>query len=445
MANEAERILLDVLARIQRIATLRKGLAMLLLLILIGVAGHFIYEILPRTYALKITGGDLLSNRHFLARSLQKEVLGRGVALQVIPVHGSQEALEQVNQGQLDFAFIQGGLEPNYPNVTHVATVAPELLHLLVQPDIKGIADLRGKRVNLGSAKGGTRIIAKQVLEFSGLIDGVDYIEANLSAEELLSLPLRRMPDAIVLTSFAPSDIADYLVKKRGYELLEIPFPSSLALRLGWVTHSKINAYMYGVKPAIPSRDIQTIGVNLHLVANKDVDPFGTFRVLEALYSPAMEQRLHMKMDEKVISTPSGYPLSKGTTLYLERNNPLLSTGTLDRVKALFGLILSVASTILVVFRWFSGPEEDDATDDAYFVELIEQTTQVEEKLASLLPGAPLAQADREAIDADLARIKRSAVDKIGSGKLKNTLLAQTLLQSLSEVRARLDAAGQTR
>jgi len=443
MANEAERILLNVLARAQRVVQIRKGLALLLLLILIGMAGHFVYEILPRTYALKITGGDLLSNRHFLARSLQLEVLGRGVALQVVPVHGSQEALEQVNQGQLDFAFIQGGLEPNYPNVTHVATVAPELLHFLVQPGIKDIADLRGKRVNLGSMKGGTRIIGNQVLEFSGLVDGIDYVESNLSAEELLSLPLKRMPEVIVLTSFAPSNIADYLVKQRGYQLLEIPFPSSLSLRLGWVTHSKIFAYMYGVKPAVPSRDIQTVGVNLHLVANKDVDPIGVFRLLESLYSPSMEQRLHMKMDDSMITTPSGFPLSKGTTLYLERNNPLLSAGTLDKIKALFGLILSLASTVLVVFRWFSGPDEDTApaTDDPYFVDLIEQTMQIEARFNTLDMGDKLVRAELDSLRATLDQIKRKAIDKLGSDHLKNTLLVQTLLQLISELRGRLDAA----
>ena len=68
------------------------------LLTLLGIAGHFVFEILPRTYHLKISGGDLLSNRHFLARSLQSEATDHGVSLQVIPAQGSQEALALLDQ-----------------------------------------------------------------------------------------------------------------------------------------------------------------------------------------------------------------------------------------------------------------------------------------------------------------------------------------------------------
>ncbi|HEY6896304.1 MAG TPA: TAXI family TRAP transporter solute-binding subunit [Rhodocyclaceae bacterium] len=443
MANDAEQLLQDALARIQRNARLRKGLALLLVFALLAVAGHFVYEILPRSYTLKITGGDLLSNRHYLARSLQGEAAANGVALQVIPVQGSQEALEQVNQGRLDLALIQGGLETTYPNVTHVATIAPELLHFLVQPGINDITELRGKRVNLGSKKGGTRVIAKQILEFSGLDDGVDYVESNISAEQLVSLPVKKMPEAIVITSFAPSDVADYLVKQRGYRLLEIPFPQSLALRLGWVANSEITAYMYNVKPAVPERNIKTVGVNLHLVAHKDVDPRAIFKVLESLMSPALEVRLRMKMDEARLTVPSGFPLAEGTKKYLERKKPLLSTDTLDRLKALFGLVLSVASTLLVVFRWFKGPAPESAKpakDDAFFLGLINEVAGIEAQFEQLRSaGAPPLEAI-EPLRQTLGRIKGDTLAKLGTASLDNPQLPQQLLHIIADLRNRLES-----
>jgi TRAP-type uncharacterized transport system substrate-binding protein len=370
MANEANKILAGFLQRIQRNAMLRKALAVCLLLVLLGAAAFFVYDFMPRHYALTITGGDILSNRHYLTRILQQEAAGNGVALQVTPISGSQEALSLLHEGKLDLAFIQGGLENYYPNVVHVATVAPELLHFLVRPDIKDISELRGKLVNLGARQGGTRVIAKQVLQFSGLTEGVHYVEANLSSEELLGMRREKLPDAIVITSFAPSDIADYLIKQRGYSLLEIPFPASLALRLGRVADSKILAYTYNVKPPVPARDIKTVGVNLHLVANKHVDPRAIYQVLESLFSPALEVRLNLKISESQLTTPSGYPLSAGTKLFMERKNPLFSAATLEKIKSLFGLILSIASTVLVVLKWFRGePLEPDkpATDNHAF------------------------------------------------------------------------------
>lgn len=444
MANEANKILDAYLRRLQQNATLRKSLAVCILLILSGIAGFFIYEILPRQYALNITGGNILSNRHYLAKVMQEEIAQNGIALEIKPTSGSQEALEMVSQGKLDFAFIQGGLDLPYPNVVHVATVAPELLHFLVRSDVKDIADLRGKRINLGTKQGGTRVIAKQVLDFSGLQEGIDYVESNLNNEELLSLHSDRLPDAVVMASFAPADMADYLVKERNYHLLEIPFPSSLALRLGWVADSKILAYMYSVEPAVPNRDIKTVGVNLHLVANKHVDARAVFKMLETLYSPDLEVRLKIKIDEKNILASASYPLAEGTKLYLNRNNPLFSNETLDKIKALFGLILSIGSTLLVIVKWFKGePIEPEAppTDDNAFISYLDQVLGIEREFNLCLHQGALNNQLRENLLQQLSSIKAQAMGKLASANFNNPQLPQNLLLVIGDTRRRLEDA----
>lgn len=354
MASEAEKILSDFLNRMQKNARIRAVLAIALLIALLGVGGYLLYDIMPRQHALTITGGDILSNRHFLAKILQEEAVGSGISLRIKPTLGSKEALELVDQGKLDLALIQGGLENHYPHVVHVATVLPELLHLIVRPDITEVTGLKGKLVNLGSRKGGTRIVAQQMLEFSGL-SAVDYTESNLGAEELIAAYPGKLPDAIILISSAPSEVAEFLVKERGYQVLEIPFPASLALRLGWVTDSKMVAYTYNVNPPVPRTDIRTIGVNLHLVANEKVDPRAVYKVLETLFSPGLEVRLRMKMDEAQLTVPSGYPLAEGTKKFLVRNNPIFSAENFEKIKSFLGLFLSIASALLIAFKWFKG------------------------------------------------------------------------------------------
>lgn len=442
MTNEADKILFKVLKKLQQNEQIRKSIAVAILLILSGVAGYFIYEVLPRHYALNITGGNILSNRHYLAKILQEEILHTGISMEIKPTAGSQEALELVSEGKLDFAFIQGGLDLPYPNVVHVATVAPELLHIMVREDIKDISGLRGKRVNLGSKKGGTRVIAKQVLDFSGLHEGIDYVESNIATEELLAMHPDRLPDAIVITSFAPADIADYIIKERGYKLIEIPFPSSLALRLGWVADSKILAYMYNVEPAVPNRDIKTIGVNLHLVANKDVDARAVFKVLDTLFSPDLAVRLKVKMDEANILTSASYPLASGTKLFLDRHNPLFSNETLDKIKALFGLILSVGSTLLVIFKWFKGEPiepEEPPTADKNFIEYIARVVALEKDYNESRAAGNLSQAELNTFDLKLSAIKAEAFANLGDANFINPQLPQNLLLAITDVRARFE------
>ena len=442
MTSEARGILNDWLKRIQRNEGVRKALAFLLVITLLGIVAHYVYEVLPRAYSLKITGGDILGNRHYLAGALRDEVLLDGVSLDVLPTNGSLEALGLVSEGKLDFALIQGGLKLPFENVVHVANLAPELLHFLVRPDIKDIAGLRGMRINLGSKKGGTRVIAKQLLEFSGLQDGIDYVETNLGTEDLLELRKDRVPDVVVITSFAPSNVADYVVKQYGYSLLEIPFPSALALRQGWVADTKVMAYMYSVQPPVPPRDVKTVGVNLQLVANAKLDPRAVFKVLEGVYSRDLQMRLKMKFDEDNILESSSYPLSSGTRLFMDRKNPFLSQATLKKVESLFGLILSVASTLIVVFKWFKGAPPETIppeTEDAFFVSLIERVLAADSAIDAI-PDGPPPLAQLAELQKELSDIKATAMRRLtANGPLANTNLVPQLFSTIADSRARLD------
>jgi TRAP-type uncharacterized transport system substrate-binding protein len=327
-------------------------LAVTALLLLSAVAACSIVELVPRHYALTISGTDITSNRHLFAKALQEAAADNGVTLTLSPTAGSQEALAQVAAGKLDLAFIQGGLDLPSENVVQVATVTSELLHFLVRPGIDDIAGLRGHRVNLNTRKGGTRVVARQILAFVGLREGIDYVESNVPTEELLTQRGERLPDAIVITSFAPSDVVDYLVRQQGYHLLEVPFSSSFALRHEWAMEADIGALMYSVAPPVPPRAIKTVGVKLCLVANRRVDARAIVKILESLYGPALAARLKMRLDESMILSASAYPPAEGTRIFIDRNKPLFSRELLDKLKAAIGLVASLYSTLLVVLRW---------------------------------------------------------------------------------------------
>ncbi|SHM69686.1 TRAP-type uncharacterized transport system, substrate-binding protein [Duganella sacchari] len=331
---------------------------------LCGLAAASLFELVPRNYALTISGGDLTGNRHFLARALQQVAVDSGITLTLRPTGGSQEALALVAANQLDLAFIQGGLDLPSQDVVQVATVAPELLHFLARPGIESITDLRGHRVNLNSRKGGTRLVAHQILTFAGLREDIDYVESNIATEKLLEQHGERLPDVIVITSFAPSDVVDYLVKQQGYHLLEVPFASAFALRHTWAADAEIGAFMYSAAPPVPPRPIKTVGIKLLLVANRHVDTKAIVKLLESLYSPTLESRLQIHLDEAAILSAGSSALSEGTRRFIDRDKPLLSRALLDQLKAAIGLSMSVFSAGLVVVKWFKSVPADDGSPD---------------------------------------------------------------------------------
>lgn len=343
---------------------IQKRIIFIMIFLLLGLAAKFAYELMPRHFNLSLTGGGLLSNRHHLAKILSEEAGQQHLSIRVLPTSGSIQAMDLVDAGKLDLAFIQGGLDSNYENIRHVATISPELIHVLVKPGIDSIKDIRGKTVNMGSLTGGTRIVAKQIFDLSGLKHGVDYVEKNFTERDLIEMRPERLPDVIVLISYAPSDVVDVMVKKHGYDLLEMPFPPSLAIRLGWVADAKILGYMYSIVPAVPPKDIQVVGVDLHLIANKNVDPRAVAAVIETLYGPRVSNRFGQKIPESELLSPSGFPISAGTELYLSRKEPLMTEALMDKLKALFGLLMTLGSTLLVIFKWFTMDDKDEKQDE---------------------------------------------------------------------------------
>ncbi|MES2743509.1 MAG: TAXI family TRAP transporter solute-binding subunit [Pseudomonadota bacterium] len=419
-----------------------RWLALLALLALLAMAARALYATLPRHYALTISGGGLSGDRHLFAKALQNTAAANGVTLTLRPSGGSQEALALVAQGKLDFALVQGGLDLPYPGVAHVATLAPELLHFLVQPGIADFTALRGKRINLNSQAGGTRLVAKPILRFAGLREGLDYIETNLSTEQLLSLPRDSLPDAIVVTAFAPSEVVDFLVRQHGYTLLEIPFASAFALRHGWAADSRIGAYTYSVAPPVPSRDIGTIGVNLRLVTNQGTEADAVFKVLGSLFDPQLTARLPMHLDESNILASASYPPAEGTKTFMKRNTPVWSHAALDRAKAGLGFLVSACSTVLVIVKWFkqtplagAGPASADQTLRRQLAQLAGLEADFGRELAQgALTAARVAHFEQA-----LSGIKSDALATLGKSACAEQHLPHSVLMALADARGRVD------
>lgn len=435
MANHGEKLVQKLLERLQQNVIVRKALAVMLVAGMAGLAGYFIYDLLPRHYAMTITGGEIVGNRHFLAKVLQEEAARAGITLSIRPSHGSVGALEAVNDGHLDLALIQGGLEAHYPNIQHAATLAPELLHFLVRPDIQSVKDIKGRTVNLGSRNGGTRLVAHQVLGMAGLEEGIDYVETNTGVDELITMRSEKLPDVVVSISFAPSFLADFMIKEKGYKVLEIPFPSSLAMRLGWVADGRILGYMYSVNPPVPATDIKTIGVNLHLVANQGVDQKGLARLLEVLYGPAVESRFRRHFDEKSITIPSGYPISAGTLAFLKRNESALSAKTLDGIKSAFGLLMTGLSVLIVLLRWFKGQQ---STEDKKVKGFIKEVSQIEQEIRALDQDGRADVATLRALEVRLSSVKEKAILAYTTGTINDSSIVDKFLHSLSDTRGYL-------
>ncbi len=433
---EAEQLLKKQLAKIQKNEKFKNTLAWIVILILVGLFSKFIYDMIPKQYTLTITGGDILSQRHIIAKVLEDEAAKEGITLIIHPMSGSIKALEEVNSGKLDLALIQGGLNLRLPNVEHVATVNSEALHLLVKPEIKDIRDLKGKVVNMGSKSGGTAVVARRVMNFVGLQGNIDYAESYDSIETVLSLHPTKLPDAMFVVSSVPAYSADYMVKSRGYHLLEIPFPEALSMREGWVSGEKILAYAYSTTPPEPAKDIRSVGVNMHLVANKATDPKAVAKLMEILYSPKVESKLRMKMDEKRVTIPSGFPISPATELFLKRNESVFSPKVVEQIQKGFGAVMSLLTIVLMMLKWFKGGGLDD---NGTFKGFVKQVGEIEEEVISMQQSGRADLQRLRELQTTLTRIRITAMNKYPSAKLTDPTIMDKVVSSINGTRQHIE------
>lgn len=382
--SESHALLYRFLDFLQRDRRVRFALGAIFVLALLLLAGHSVYRLIPRHVVLSITGGDIVSNRHYLARILQTEAAKQNLTLIVRPVSSGPDVLDRVSQGELDMAFVQGGIERTFPNVEHVATVMPEMVHLLVKPGIEGMADLKGRSVNMGVKNSASRSIALTLLSFAGYTENIDFVETNFTAEQLLGLPLRKMPDTIISVSSVPSYLVEILVRKHQYQVMEIPFPESLALRHGWAANGTILSYTYALAPPVPAKDTQTVAVNMLLVANAKTDPAAISRLLEVMYSPSVANRLLTPLEESRMTVASGYPISAGTTYYLHRNDSIFTVALWSKLQGIFGLVMSLGGALLVAVKWFRGKPIKVAYHDNELLGSLAEVLELEKRATSM-------------------------------------------------------------
>lgn len=159
------------------------------------------------------------------------------IKIQQRPSEGSVDNAFLLARGEADYAIVQGDVaeaavrgEDAFSRgqplsmLRAVGGLFPEAIHIVVRPDspIKDVADLRGRRVDIGTPTSGTRFDALAVLAAYGLKPG-DLGEARQDGLSAAIGRLRRgQLDALFATAAAPERALQAFAAQPGLRLLPI-------------------------------------------------------------------------------------------------------------------------------------------------------------------------------------------------------------------------------
>jgi len=339
---------------------------------------HYSGQAVP-THAEKLkigftSGGPV---RAGFLKAVAEEGKLRGIDYELISTQGTEETVQMIADGRLDFGLIVGGVEASQAGDQPIREAMPiyvEPLHLLVKNEIfkatsESLWNLKGHTVNLGGQLTGTHVVAWELLRFAGLIDAQNHMQftpSYIHQEELAAATDRRqLPDAIFLLAGIPSVNVQKLVTDFGYRLLDLPFHEALTLdrfktlasasavdgtrsRLNkqFLHETSIPAFTYGIQPPVPQARLKTFGARLTFITQQNMDAGAVRHLIEVVLSPNVAQLASPPLQRDLLLTPYEFKPHPGVSQYLNADKHL----TLDDIFGFFQNVLQKWGIVIGIY-----------------------------------------------------------------------------------------------
>ena len=431
-----------------RIRRFSPWLGLLLAVGLIAVAFQLAWPRGRRGSRLSITAGDPSGARARVAALLAEHTRVVDIELTLTPSAGSRDALERVEQRELDLALVQGGLvAADYRHVRRVAVLQVEPLHLLVRSELyddvsQHLQALRGKRINLGAEGSGTSELAAELLSFLDLNPETDYQLSRLSYNELLSVDLSESPDAVFSVSTLPSPVAQHLIEHGGYRLIPLPFARSFQLhwldgdargsvdRRG-VAAAQIPAFVYGVDPSRPESDLATFGTRLQLVSHDGVPDATIDAICEAVYASDFGRVLGSDATLDMLLSDSSLPLHPGAQQYVSRRRPVMTGELIEVTEQLVAISGAALGGLLFLLQWWRQLRE--RRKDREFVECVQRVVEIETAALRFDERSEVTVDDLDRMQDELSRIKLNLLARYRDGSLEGADMLSAFLKHAND------------
>lgn len=191
---------------------------------------------------------------------------------------GSQENLERLNAGKVDIAFVQSGSTEEEAarraGLVSLGSLFTEPVWIFMREPVAvtRLADLKGKRINLGPEGTGVPKLLRKVLELNGVEPAdlsIGALENTPATVELLEGRI----DALVFSSGPEAPLVQMLLQTPGIKLFDFSQAEAYSRRLPFVTHVVLPRGIVDVGRDIPAQDYHLIAPTATLVARDDLHP----------------------------------------------------------------------------------------------------------------------------------------------------------------------------
>jgi len=297
-------------------------------LILLAIAGTIVWLGPLPPHVVVMTTGAPGSDFDALGERYQTILKRSGVELRLRPSAGAVENLARLNDRKsgVMLGFTQGGLtsESRSPELASLGTMFFQPMWFFSRlPTGAKLDGLLGKRISIGLEGGGTRVLARKLIELNG-IDPSTMQLLGLAPREAADALLKGDLDAAILVTSWESEAVRRLLASSEVNLLGFPRADAYVALYPYLTKLILPTGVGNLATNRPPNDVPLIAPRASLIVRRDLHPAIQYLLLEAAAEIHSQPSIFQLSGKFPAAERDDLPLSDEALQYYKSGRPFL-------------------------------------------------------------------------------------------------------------------------
>lgn len=343
---------------------------LLICLVAVLISANWLALNARRVEHLTLATGDLEGESYILGQAIAQVVRlnNSKIDISVISTSGSDENLEQIENGTADLAIAQADM-PGGSSARTVAVLFEDVFQLIARQEtgVFQFTDLVGRKIVLQPNSG----------EFYSFLELATHYGLNLTDFELSfatgaeadDLFRRKEVDALFRVRTLNNDYIARMVQQTRAQILPIEQAEALRVRHPALEPALIPKGVYQGYPAIPPIDLPAVAVRRLLIASRNLDA-GVVRQITQIVSEHQREIASAIPEEYADLRPlvagikrpnssegTGVALHMGAIAYYERDRPTFASSVVSFITRNGGLLIALttlpAGSLVGLWEWW--------------------------------------------------------------------------------------------
>lgn len=233
----------------------------------------------------------------------QSKLARDNIRVELVETAGSIENIQRLVDGDVDVAFVQGGLDlPPDHDLQSLGAIFPEPLVIFrhVLADVSRYpGEWKGLRLAAGKVGSGTRAAAIALVEAAGMQNsGIELVEKG-GSDSIEALRAREADAALFVSPLDAPYLKEALLDPE-LELVQLALVDAISFNFNSAHSAVVPAGAAALDPPIPAQDVKILTLTASMIAPGDLHP----AVIDRLVHTA--NKLHA--DRTVLQDAKEYP-----------------------------------------------------------------------------------------------------------------------------------------